>query len=55
MLELLLPLVVALDVVEDDAGAAVMKVRTALARLTDTEIGANISDETGRTRVGCRP
>ena len=51
MLELLLPLVVALDVVEDDAGAAVMKVRTALARLTDTEIGANISDAAVRALV----
>ena len=42
---------VALDVVEDDAGAAVMKVRTALARLTDTEIGANISDAAVRALV----
>jgi AAA ATPase domain len=51
LLELLLPLVVTLDVVENDAAAAATKAHVALTRLNGTEVGAIISEAAVRAFV----
>ena len=51
LLELLLPLAVTLDIVEDDAAGAAAKADMALSRLAGTEVGAIISDAAVRAFV----